>query len=49
MLDNTIAAAKAGGARILLPDTIYNYGPDVFPLLREESPASRMLSSAVAA
>jgi nucleoside-diphosphate-sugar epimerase len=38
MIDNTIAAAKASGARILLPGTIYNYGPDAFPNLREESP-----------
>jgi len=38
MIDNTIAAAKASGARILLPGTIYNYGADAFPLLREESP-----------
>src|SRR5262245_39340478 len=38
MIDNTIAAAKASGARILLPGTIYNYGPDAFPTLREESP-----------
>ena len=38
MIDNTIAAAKASGARILLPGTIYNYGPDAFPVLREESP-----------
>jgi len=38
MIDNTIAAAKARGARILLPGTIYNYGPDAFPILREESP-----------
>jgi nucleoside-diphosphate-sugar epimerase len=38
MIDNTIAAAKASGARILLPGTIYNYGSDAFPLLREESP-----------
>ena len=38
MIDNTIAAAKSGGARILLPGTIYNYGPDAFPVLREESP-----------
>ena len=38
MVDNTIAAAKASGARILLPGTIYNYGPDAFPVLREESP-----------
>ncbi|WP_233840787.1 NAD-dependent epimerase/dehydratase family protein [Dyella sp. 2HG41-7] len=38
MLDNTIAAAKATGARIVLPGTIYNYGPDAFPSLREDSP-----------
>jgi nucleoside-diphosphate-sugar epimerase len=38
MLDNTIAAARAAGARILFPGTIYNYGPDAFPVLREESP-----------
>jgi nucleoside-diphosphate-sugar epimerase len=38
MIENTIAAAKASGARILLPGTIYNYGPDAFPVLREESP-----------
>ena len=38
MIENTIAAAKAAGARILLPGTIYNYGPDVFPVLRESSP-----------
>ena len=28
MLDNTIAAARANGARILLPGTIYNYAPE---------------------
>jgi nucleoside-diphosphate-sugar epimerase len=38
MIDNSIAAAKAVGARILLPGTIYNYGPDAFPVLREDSP-----------
>ena len=38
MIDNTIAAAKASGARVLLPGTIYNYGPDAFPILHEESP-----------
>jgi hypothetical protein len=31
MLDNTIAAAKAEGATIVLPGTVYNYGPDAFP------------------
>ena len=29
MLESTIAAARASGARILLPGTVYNYGPDV--------------------
>ena len=38
MLDNTIAAARAAGARIVFPGTVYNYGPDAFPLLQEDSP-----------
>jgi len=38
MVDNTIAAAKAVGARIVLPGTIYNYGADAFPVLHENSP-----------
>lgn len=38
MLDNTIAAARAVGARILLPGTVYNYGQDAFPEITEESP-----------
>ncbi|WP_315837898.1 NAD-dependent epimerase/dehydratase family protein [Bradyrhizobium prioriisuperbiae] len=38
MIDHTIAAAKAVGARIVLPGTIYNFGPDAFPSLREDSP-----------
>jgi nucleoside-diphosphate-sugar epimerase len=38
MLDNTIAAARAQAATIVLPGTVYNYGPDAFPLLREDSP-----------
>ena len=38
MLDNTIAAAKASGARVLFPGTIYNFGPDAFPKLSEGSP-----------
>ena len=38
MLDNTIAAARSQGATLVLPGTIYNYGPDAFPLLREDSP-----------
>ena len=38
MIDNTIAAARASGARILLPGTVYNYGPDAFPDLKEDAP-----------
>ena len=38
MLDNTIAAAAAQGATIVLPGTVYNYGPNAFPELREDSP-----------
>jgi nucleoside-diphosphate-sugar epimerase len=38
MLDHTIAAARANGARIVLPGTIYNYGPDAIPTLTEASP-----------
>lgn len=39
MIDNSIAAAAAaGGARIVLPGTIYNFGLDAFPVLTERSP-----------
>src|SRR5215469_846997 len=38
MLDNTIGAAIAQRATIVLPGTVYNYGPDVFPLLTEDAP-----------
>jgi len=38
MIDNTLAAAQDLGARIVLPANIYNYGPDAFPTLREDSP-----------
>jgi nucleoside-diphosphate-sugar epimerase len=38
MLDSTIAAARATAARILLPGTVYNFGPDAFPELHEDSP-----------
>src|SRR5215469_5817217 len=38
MLDNTIAAAIAEQATIVLPGTVYNYGPDAFGLVTEESP-----------
>jgi len=38
MLDSTIAAARASGARIIFPGTVYNFGPDAWPILREDSP-----------
>ncbi len=38
MIESSISAARASGARILLPGTIYNFGPDAFPTLREDSP-----------
>ncbi|MEO6276633.1 NAD-dependent epimerase/dehydratase family protein [Roseateles sp.] len=38
MLDNAIAAATAQGATLVLPGTVYNFGPDAFPLLCEDSP-----------
>ena len=38
MMDNTVAAAMAQQATVVLPGTVYNYGPDAFPLLSEDSP-----------
>lgn len=38
MIDSTIAAARAAGARILLPGTVYNYGLEAFPLLKANAP-----------
>ncbi|WP_175855372.1 NAD-dependent epimerase/dehydratase family protein [Burkholderia anthina] len=38
MIDNTIAAATVAQATVVLPGTVYNYGPDAFPVLREEAP-----------
>ncbi len=41
MLHNTIHAAERNGALIVLPGTVYNYGPDAFPLAGRRSPKSR--------
>jgi nucleoside-diphosphate-sugar epimerase len=38
MLDSAIAAARASGARILLPGTIYNYDPTREALIDETTP-----------
>jgi nucleoside-diphosphate-sugar epimerase len=40
MLEASIAAARVSGARIVLPGTIYNFGPDALPNLTERSPQS---------
>lgn len=37
MIDNTIAAARAAGARIVLPGTIYNYDPARTPVIHAGS------------
>jgi nucleoside-diphosphate-sugar epimerase len=37
MLEATIAAAKAQGARILLPGTVYNYAPDSGARIEEDA------------
>nr|WP_315849286.1 NAD(P)H-binding protein [uncultured Rhodoferax sp.] len=44
MVDNTIAAAQAVGATIVLPGTVYNFGPSAFPMLREDSPQEPLTS-----
>ena len=38
MLESTLAAARMTGARIVFPGTVYNFGPDAFPMLSESSP-----------
>lgn len=38
MLEHSLAAARANAARLVLPGTVYNYGPDAFPLLAEDDP-----------
>jgi len=38
MLDNTLAAASANDALVVLPGTVYNYGRDAFPLVTEDAP-----------
>ena len=38
MLDHSIAAAQAEGATLVLPGTVYNFGPDAPALLLEDTP-----------
>lgn len=37
MIEHTIAAARAVDARIVLPGSVYNYGPDTYPLIAEDA------------
>jgi nucleoside-diphosphate-sugar epimerase len=44
MLESTIRAAREVGARVVLPGTVYNFGPEVLPRVREtaeEKPRTR--------
>src|SRR5690606_88572 len=38
MLESSIAAAKAAGAMLVFPGTVYNFGPETFPLVDETAP-----------
>lgn len=38
MMNSSIAAARASGARILMPGTVYNYGPDAGDVVAETAP-----------
>jgi nucleoside-diphosphate-sugar epimerase len=38
MLESSIAAARAAGARLVLPGTVYNFGPDHATLVDETAP-----------
>ncbi|MBB3257382.1 nucleoside-diphosphate-sugar epimerase [Paraburkholderia bannensis] len=38
MIDNTLAAAQAARATVVLPGTVYNYGPAALPLVAEDAP-----------
>ncbi|MDR3099744.1 MAG: NAD-dependent epimerase/dehydratase family protein [Paraburkholderia sp.] len=38
MIDNTLAAAQGAGATVVLPGTVYNFGPEALPLVGEDAP-----------
>jgi nucleoside-diphosphate-sugar epimerase len=38
MMRNSIEAARSSGARLILLGTVYNYGPDAWPIVTEASP-----------
>jgi nucleoside-diphosphate-sugar epimerase len=41
MLESSIAAARAAGARLVLPGTVYNFDPAKTPVIAEETPQGR--------
>ena len=47
MLANSIAAARANGARLALPGTIYNYDPAEMPVAHPDSPQRARTSSSM--
>ncbi|WP_321817177.1 MULTISPECIES: NAD-dependent epimerase/dehydratase family protein [unclassified Paraburkholderia] len=38
MIDNTLAAAQAERATVVLPGTVYNFGPEALPRVAEDAP-----------
>jgi nucleoside-diphosphate-sugar epimerase len=38
MLENTVAAARASGARVFLPGTVYNFDAEKYSLVAEDTP-----------
>lgn len=38
MLESSIAAARSAVARLVFPGTVYNFGPETFPLVAETAP-----------
>ncbi|WP_322044608.1 NAD-dependent epimerase/dehydratase family protein [Paraburkholderia sp. J67] len=38
MIDNTLAAAQAAHATVVLPGTVYNFGPEALPRVAEDAP-----------
>lgn len=47
MLANSVAAARAVGARLVLPGNVYNFGPDAGELVNERSPQHPLTSKGV--
>ncbi|HEY3253229.1 MAG TPA: SDR family NAD(P)-dependent oxidoreductase, partial [Polyangiaceae bacterium] len=37
MLENSIGAAQAAGARLVFPGTVYNFGPETLPIVAESA------------